>query len=507
MVLSTLSDKEIKLLIFTLIVLFLLLACITFEPLAYLMHALNKAVYSGYSTGKLLVSFAWFIILPFLAFVSIRLRLQQHLGRFEKLFLLLFIFSIASGFYLGASQFQSFASDYRPRWLFATIIYEKDYKNWEASKFYHNHFPKATLYFIEQTFGLDFGNKFDDGRPWFEFLPNARAYVFAHFLILAIALFSLLIYLFSIAEHLDLLNFFLLVSGSLGLLIYMLDGGIASAPISAVFFFFALFLVSKYAKFYKTPFSRASLALLVSLAINVLSVGLFNYYLPTNNFQLSLVLFAFATYVLFFEIKEQRKRKELPLQHMVKIAFLLLLLAYSLNSIKPVIETYALGKPLVNYVDLGYNNVQEGAGIFIYGLPAQLSEAELKGFLQNYGTVLELNKTGWVAFARIIPRGFVRDKDIESAMKKKFQPSTYLYVEELAPRPSYESIYIYWQAPTNSKQYIRDGFSDIKVLRRIDKGSTTILVVEARTSPAWQLLSVLTEIKENGYKGKLLVAK
>ncbi|MCD6247035.1 MAG: hypothetical protein J7J87_01195 [Candidatus Diapherotrites archaeon] len=507
MALSTLSNKEIKLLIFSLIVLFLLLACIAFEPLMDIMHALNKAVYSGYSTGKLLVSFAWFIVLPLLAFVSIRLRLHQHLERFEKLFLLLFIFSIASGFYLGASQFQSFASDYRPRWLFATIIYEKDYKNWEASKFYHNHFPKATLYFIEQTFGLDFSNKFDDGRPWFEFLPNARAYAFAYFLILVIALFSLLVYLFSIAKHLDLLNFFLLVSGSLGLLIYMLDGGIASAPISIVFFFFALFLVSRYAKFCKTPFSRASLALFASLAINMLSVGLFSYYLPTNNFQLSLVLFAFAAYVLFFEIKERRKRKELSLQHTAKVAFLLLLLAYSFNSIRPVIETYALGKPLVNYTELGYNNVQEGAGIFIYGLPAQISEAELKDFLQNYGTVLELNKTGWVAFARILPEGFVRDKEIESALKKKFKPSTYLYVEELAPRPSYESIYIYWQAPTNSRQYIRDEFSDIKVLRRIDKGSATILIVEARTSPTWQLLSVLTEIKENGYKGKLLVAK
>lgn len=502
-----LSSREIRFVLFSFLMLFLLLACIAFEPFADIMHALNKAVYSGYSMGKLITSFAWFIILPFFAIISIRLRLSKRLERFERLFLLLFIFSVACGFYLGAIQFQSFAGNYGPRWMFATIIYEKDYKNWEASKFYHNHFPKATLYFIEQTFGLDFGNKFDDGRPWFEFLPNAKTFAFAYFLILLIALFSFILYLFSVADNLDLLNFFLLSAGSLGLLIYMLDGGIASAPISIVFFFFALFIISRYADFCKTPFSKASLALFASLAVNMLSTGLLDYYLPTNNFQLSLVLFAFSSYVLFFEINAWKKRKELTFKHTLKLFLLLLLFLYSFSSVKPTIETYALGKPLVNYAELGSANVQEGAGIFIYGLPSQLSEAELKGFLQNYGSVLELNKTGWVAFARILPKEFVRDKDIEKALKERFKPSTYLYATELAPRPSYESIYIYWQEPTDSTQYIRNSFSDIKVLERIEEGRATVLIVEARTSPTWQLLSVLTEIKENGYKGKILVAK
>ena len=66
---------------------------------------------------------------------------------------------------------------------------------------------------------------------------------------------------------------------------------------------------------------------------------------------------------------------------------------------------------------------------------------------------------------------------------------------------------MYWGRETNSKKYIRDRFADMKVLRRIEKGEETVLIVEARTGPTWQLLSVLTEIKENGYKGKVLVAK
>ena len=303
------NKRSITFLVFGLAFALLFLLTLASSEFASLMHALNRAVYSGYSKGKLIVSFAWFILLPILTSVSLYFRAYKYLCRFELVFLAIFLSAIISGFILGALQFKTFASGYRPRWMFATIIYEDNYRNWEASKFYHNHFPKATLYFIKQLLGINFGNEFDDGRPWFEFLDSAKLFCPLYLTLLLIVLFAFLFYLFSIADQLHILDFFLLIASALGLIIYMLDGGLASAPMSIVLFMFFLFFVSRYVKLCETPLQRALLALALSLALNLLSVGVFGYYVPTNSFQMFLVLFVFSVYALCFEIKKTNIKK------------------------------------------------------------------------------------------------------------------------------------------------------------------------------------------------------
>jgi hypothetical protein len=501
------EKTENKLLVFAALLVFTFIFAFYFEPLLTLLHALNRAIYSGYSTGKLIASFAWFTLFALLSAIALKLKLSAKLYKVEKILLALFITLVALGFFLGAFQFQSFASNYKPRWLFATIVYEPSYKNWEASKFYHNHFPKATLYYAEQLFGIDFGQKFDNGRPWFEFLPSVREYTVAYFIIAVLAILIFLTYIFSIAHKLSFFDFLLASASSLGLIVYMLDGGIAAVPMSSVLFLFSLFLIRRYLTFCKEHLCKAAIALAFAFSANLLSIAIFNYYIPANAFQIMIVLFMFAAYALFFEIKKLFAKRRIAIRNALVLLILICILLYSLCVIRGTLEVYLFGKFLVDYSELGYANAMPGAGLFIYGLPAELSKETLAEELQKYGQILELEKTGWTAFARIKPAIRVTDKQITDELRRRFKPSTYLYVQELAAIPTYEAVYIYWPEPIGSKKYLRDRFNDIEVIKRIDKGRETVLIVRAYTGPTWQLLSVLTEIKENGYKGRPLVAK
>ncbi|MEM4663255.1 MAG: hypothetical protein QXM75_04505 [Candidatus Diapherotrites archaeon] len=520
MKLSELAKRlDFQLLLFAIIALLVFLLAMSFELLLSWLYAINKAYYSGYSLGKLIVTFLWLILTALIVALGYFLKLHKFFSKYEKALLVCFLIVVSFGFYLGAYQFISFGVQYKPRWMFASIIYEENYKNWEASKFYHNHFPKVTVYYAASLLGIDFGQKYDDGRPWFEALPDAELYAQLYLAIIILSIILLISYFFSISNKLSFFDFFILSSSALGLLIYIIDGGIAAAPISSVIFLFILFLVKRYCAFCRSHVSKAVIALALTFAVNYISVAIFDYYVPVSNFQLGLVFFMAFAYMTYFSALEllhligsKGKAKCCPfklLLHRKELYIFLIsavLLYFSWVEIEKTLLPYAHGKLLVDYSKI-YADIEPGAGLFIYGLPRELSTEALKQELENFGAVLELNKTGWVAFAKIMPNGNVTDKQVAEHLRQKFNPSTYLYADETALRPFYESIYIYWEKPTDSRQYIGNKFADMEVLQRFEYGDRSIIVVKAYAGPTWQLLSVLTEIKEKGHKGKVIVAK
>jgi|GEM_PF-1722292 len=516
---------DFQLILFVLFTAILFFFALNFKPLLDFLYAINKSFYSGYSLGKLIVTFSWFILCSLIVAIGYFFKLYKIFERFEKAFLVCFIIVISFGFYLGAYQFIMFGVNYKPRWMFASIVYEPNYKNWEASKLYHNHFPKATLYYASRLLGIDFGQKFDDGRPWFEVLPDAELYSMIYLGVILISIILLLKYLFAISKTISLFDYIILSAASLGFFIYIIDGGIAAAPISSIFFLFFLFITRRYCSFCKNHITKALFALTLTFAANYFSVAIFDYYVPVSNFQLGLVFFMAFAYMAFFaakelfckirtkcearSIKQDSGLLDLFLENKKEIAVFIvtfILFYFSYLEIEKTLIPYMNGKILVDYSKI-YSDIEKGAGIFIYGLPEEVSEEALKQELSNFGVVMELNKTGWTAFAKIMPNGIVTDKEVAEHLIKKFNPKTYLYADETALRATYEPIYIYWEEPTDVNKYVRDRFNDIEVIKRFNEGNRSIILVKAYAGPTWQLLSVLTEIKENGYKGKVIVAK
>lgn len=503
-----LKRPEFQLLLFAAAMAGLFVVAVYFPPLLDFLYAINKAVYSGFSLGKLLVSFVWLIACSLITALAVKLEIAKKLKGFEKALLFVFIAFVSVGFLLGALHFKEIAEQYKPRWMLATIIYEPGYKNWEASKFYHNHFPKVTLYYAEKLLGLDFGQKFDDGKPWFDTIPNAEQHAIVYLAIIVLAIIFFFAYTFSISDKLSLFDFFLLSASALGFFIYILDGGIAAAPLSSVIFMFSLFVARRYFRFCKSQLCTGLAALSAGISANFLSVAIFDYYVPVSTFQLFFLLFLFFSYVLFFETKKLLSAgKKITFSGLAVFLIILLLFIHSYNETMATLVPYMSGKMLVDYNALGYKNAEPGTGLFIYGLPADITKEQLARELSKFGEIIEIDKTGWTAFAKIKPHAAVTDKQIARELEAKFNPSTYLYADELALRPIYEPIYIYWPEPTDSKKWLRDKFNDIEIVERIEKGRETILLAKVYTGPTWQLLSVLTEIKENGYAGKVIVGK
>ncbi len=494
------SPQEKRLLLISAFFLLVALLSALNGTILLLVHAFNRNFYSGFSIGKLILSLAFFVALPLLSVAAIRLGLPKKLARFERFSLILFALFVSLGFLLGAVQYASFSSQYAGKWQFASFVSEPGYTNWEASKFYHNHFPKLTVHFVLQSLGTGFGGQFDDGRPWFELFPQAELWASAFVVILLVVLIAGLLHLFSRLNSIKWFDFLLFSAAFLGFFIYILDGGLAAGPFVVIVFFFLLYVARSYLRL---PFNESLFALAVSAGLLALSIGMLDYYMPTSVYQLA-PMFSLSLGYYFYSLFRGKKLK-ISIVNVV----LLVLFLYSFSLWIGLLDTYALGRVLVDYRAQGLlGGADEGAAFFAYGLPARVSEQELSAAVGEFGVPLEVKKTGWTAYVRFSPAREVREREVEAFLRERFSPQTYLYIDEGAPIRTVSTVEVYWFSDVNSSEFLRNEFNDLRVVERIEKPETqsTLLVVEGRTALAWRLLSVLTEARENGFKGKLLAA-
>jgi len=495
-----LSRKERNLLLMAVFFLCVALLSALFNPVLLIVHAINRNFYSGYSLGKLMLSLAWLILLPLISFAVLRFGLHKKVEKFEKFSLMLLVVFVSLGFFLGAMQFSQFSLPYSGKWQFASFVQEPGYTNWEASKFYHNHFPKLTVHFASSMLGVDFQGQFDDGRPWFELFPDAGLWASLFIVVLIVVFVAGLLHLFSRLDKMKWFDFLLFSAAFLGFFVYILDGGIAAGPFVIIVFFFSLYVARSYLRL---PFNESLFALAVSAGILALSVGMLDYYLPTSVYQLA-PLFSISLGYYFYS---SFRRKKLRV-NAVSIV-LLLLFFHSFFLWTDLVEIYSFGHVLVDYRGEGLlNEADEGAAFFVYGLPRDATTEQLSEAVREFGEPLEVKKTGWTGYVRFRPARDVREKEIDAFFVQKFSPNTYLYIEEGAPIRTISTIEVYWFSQADSTVFIRDEFNDLRVLERIEKpeSQSTMLVVEGRTGLSWRLLSVLTEARENGFKGKLLAA-
>ncbi|MBU2100065.1 hypothetical protein KKB11_02430, partial [Candidatus Micrarchaeota archaeon] len=72
-----------------------------------------------------------------------------------------------------------------------------------------------------------------------------------------------------------------------------------------------------------------------------------------------------------------------------------------------------------------------------------------------------------------------------------------------------KSYRIEWFSDVNSEEFLKDEFLASKIIERKDnkEKNSTEIVVEGRTLYLWQMTSILSEIRSNGFKGKVLLIK
>ena len=176
----------------------------------------------------------------------------------------------------------------------------------------------------------------------------------------------------------------------------------------------------------------------------------------------------------------------------------------------------------INVINFGYGrtvmdvsqeqlplSTESGGGIFVYGLPEKMSLQEFNSEIEKFGLIIESDKVGWVAYARIkLSRSF-RTGEIEDYFTQKFPSETYLYVEENIPANQVNSFKIYWFEDVNPQKFLDKNFLGITIesIKDNPKEKTTQIIIRSKTDLSWQMLSILTEIREKGFNGKLMLSK
>ena len=100
--------------------------------------------------------------------------------------------------------------------------------------------------------------------------------------------------------------------------------------------------------------------------------------------------------------------------------------------------------------------------------------------------------------------------ELEEKIRADFRPKQYFYVEEGLPYKTVRKLTVYWFENADAEKFLPDKeFLDVRIIG-MKKGraeNSTDLVIEGKTDWRWQMLSVLNEIRQNGFKGKLMVAE
>ncbi len=467
-----------------------------------LVHGFSQAVFEGNSTGKTIAMLSWFFLLPLIAFALIKFNLTEKIRVHEKKFLIVFLVFAVLGYSLGLTQFLLIASEFSSLGPFATIAEHNGVIDWQASKLSHNHFPKASIYFLESLLGIESNGSFDDGFPWYNFIPDAANWSIAFLLIELIVFVSGLLFINSVLKKISFFDFIVFLAGFLAVFISVLDGGIASGCAMMAIFFLSLFFSRNYLKI-----ENHVLATLLPLFV-IAFVGFADVVLPVelgNNFYASSMILFFGLSYYFFK---EKKSGKMVFNALNILLFLLLLGAFFLSFFQYL--DFSFGREInPNYFIYGFQENASGGGIFVYGLPSDASKAEADSIVSNFGEIVFSDKTYWSYYALILPERNFRTGELELLLKKKFEKKSYLYVEQVPPSSVFESYRIEWFSDVNSSDFIRNEFLGDKVVSMKDdpEKNSTELIVEEKMPFLWGMASILSEIKGNGFTGKVLLIK
>ncbi len=495
--------KEKNLLYFSALMAVIVLLSILSEFILLLVHGISQMVFEGNSTGKTLVMLCWFFLLPLIsvAFLKFNLykKIQMHSSKFLKIFLL-FAFL---GYALGLIQFVLIASEFNSLGPFATISENNGVINWQASKLSHNHFPKASLYYFESLIGLNFKGSYDDGFPWFSFVPNPELWSVLYLLIELIILVSGILFINSKIKETSFFDFIVFLAGFLALIISVIDGGVASGAAMMAIFFFAVYFLRNY---FKTE--NHVLATLLPLMV-IGFIGFADVVLPLeigNNFYASSIILFFGLTYYFVSAKKFSK-----LNFNLLNAVLALMLVVSFVISGALFFEFSFGREIQPlFLSYDFQENDKDAGIFIYGLPENLDKSEIDVEVENFGEIIDSDKAGWSYYALISPKSNFRTSELEILLQERFDDGSYLYVEQVAPLKQINSYRIFWFTEDfNSTELLREEFLASRIIQKTDnyKNNSTEIIVEERVLYLWEMLSILSEARFNGFKGKILLIK
>jgi len=495
--------KQKHLLYFSAFVAVIALFSLLSDFILLLVHGFSRSVFEGYSTGKTILMLSWFFFLPLLSFVFLKFNLSEKIKSYSKKLLLVFLIACFVGYGLGALQFSLFSFDYDSLGPFATITENGEVMNWEASKIAHNHFPKASLYFLTSSLGLDFKGRFDDGFPWYSFIPDADVWAVLYLLIELVILISGILFINSKIKDISFFDYLVFLAGLLAVIISVLDGGIGSGAAMMVIFFFTLFFSRNYLKTENHVFAT----LLPLLVIGF--VGFADVVLP---FEIGNLYYA-SSYILFFGLiyyfLTEKKMNKLKWNSLNLVLALIFVVSIFISAAQYL--DFSFGREIQpSYLIYDFEDKSKGAGVFVYGLPSELDKEKVDLEVSKFGEIIESDKANWSYYALIHPKRNFRTGDLEVLLQKKFSNGSYLYVEQASPLKKIMAYKILWFTENiDSNKLLRDEFLASRIIQRTDnfEENSTEIIVEQKVDYIWQMNSILSEIRSNGFKGKILLIK
>lgn len=468
-----------------------------------LVHGFSQTVFEGNSNGKTFLMLSWFFLMPLISFAFLKLKLAEKIKLHSKKFLTVFLVFAVLGYSLGLLQFVLISAEFSSLGPFATITEQGSVMNWEASKLTHNHFPKASLFALNSFLGFNSNGNFDDGFPWYSFIPNANLWALIYLLVELVILLSGILFINSKINKTSFFDFLVFSAGFLAVIISVLDGGIASGAAMMAVFFLAVYFSRNYLKTENHIIATLFPLLFIGF------IGFADVMLPVeigNNFYASSIILFFGLLYYFFS---EKKLGKLNFSVLNAILGLLLISSFAVSAAEYL--DFSFGREIQPiYSALTLQQKDSGGGLFVYGMPVNLSKQAVDSEVQAFGKIIKSDKAGWSYYALIQPEKNFRTGELEKTLKEKFSEGSYLFVEEVTPTKTVNSYKILWfSEDINSSDFLRTEFLGSKIIDRKDfsEKKLTEIVVEEKMPYIWEMTAILSEIRSNGFKGKILLIK
>ncbi|HIH21184.1 MAG: hypothetical protein QT12_C0002G0004 [archaeon GW2011_AR21] len=464
-------------------------------------RGITQFILSGYSNGKLVLALAWFTLLPILCAVSLKLKIYARLEKNSQKFFKIFVIATIVLFITGLIQFGYFSVQFGSKTNFATLLSKSGYTNWESSQILHNHFPKITLYFLEKTFGINPGNHYDDGQPFFQIFPNAELWSLLYIAILLVILASGLLHLFSVGRKIKIFDFIVFALMFLGAIIHGLDGGIGEGTSAITIFLIILYWTRNYSKMQGSwknlmPLLLFGFIALVAWMAADLSAGVAVSTAPI-----------LVIGILYYFIKEASEKRISA--NFWPNAFLAIVLLVSINNAYITLSVITNGSWVYDFSEQAGSGlkIKKGADLFIYGIPKNQGSEEVKEEIEKFGKILDFDRRGWVVFARILPNEPFQAGSLEDRLIEKLKPKNYLYVEGSIPAQAINEFKLYFLE--NKPIELDNNFLGIEILsQKYEKKTNSLtLLVKGEYQIHWQMLAILTEAEAQGLEKQALLVK
>ena len=474
------------------VVVFLLILVLLNSWLMQLIHGFIQIIYGGNSNIKTILVLISVIALSLFSFFSLKIKnpLKKHS---KKLFIAMILLAVL-GFQMGMEETVSFSAELGAHYPISTI--NADMTNWEATSMFHNHLPKGTIYFTMSMLGLKEQN-FDSGQPLYNLHDDKSIYLKFLLIILGILVLGLL-HISSKINELEIIGFLAFSGGFIGLITVILDGGVGSTLILPTLLFLSIYFTRSYVKM-ENETIKDLLPLMITLTLPALFGPLFNIYSFADYLTAPLIA---VVGIGYFLLSQGKKNLNEPFNWMCMLALLLFL-----GPLATVVEDISFGKIVYDFTEeFTKNNIDgTGNGLFIYGLPKEVSKEKVDLIISEYGEILESHKIEWLGYYRIKPFEKFRTNDLEERLKKELNPETYLYVEVQVPIERKNSFVINWLDGENESSILEDDFFGIIIEEQFDSENRTFLKTRSKLNPEWTSLAILTKIRSES-KQKIAVS-